>query len=241
MHDDADRAIVSPSTTTKLRRRVARRVVLLPMRVHLQAFLARAGIDRATGRSFGESSYYPPHEPDRPGVAGPFLGAPQTATVVEELIALGAEELVFFGIAGSLVPELRHGDLCLVDRAFADEGASPAYEPDKRDFAADIALAERLASHFAAAGTPSTRVAGWTTSALYRETVGRVAAHRDAGRQIVEMELSTLYCVAGYRGVPAAGLVVISDGLATGRWEPGFFAPRYRWGVSRAIRVLATW
>lgn len=238
MHDDPDRAIISPRSTTKLRRRVDRRVVLFPLRIHLEAFLARTGADRATGRSFGESTYYPARADGRPGVVGPFFGAPQTATVVEELVALGAEELVFFGIAGCLVQTLRLGDLCLVERAFADEGVSPAYYADEREFTADPALSNRLATH---CGADVSRVACWTTSALYRETVGRVSEHRDAGRHIVEMELSTLYCVARYRGVAAAGLVTISDRLPTGRWEPGFFSPRFRLGVTAAIKKLAAW
>ncbi len=241
MHDDADHAIVSPKTPTKLRRPVAKRVVLFPLRPHLQGFLARTGVNRRTRQAFGESGYYPPATPARPGALGPFLGAPFAAAMVDEAIALGAEQLVFFGIAGALTPTLSFGDVCLVETAFADESAGPAYFPGRREFSPDPDLLSRLDSHFSGQGLATRREAVWTTSALYRETPARVAEHRAAGRSLVEMEISALYAVARYHGVPAAAVVVVSDSLATSRWWPGYFLPRYRLNVSRAIRALAKW
>ena len=79
----------------------------------------------------------------------------------------------------------------------------------------------------------------WTTDALYRETEEKVQVHAAAGRSLVEMEISALYCVAAYREVAAAALVVVSDELFTGKWRPGFLWPRYRLAISRAIAALA--
>ena len=71
MHHDPDRAIVSPGTVTKLRRRVAGRVVLFPMSMHLEGYLARVGADRRSGLRFGTTFYYPPTAAGRPGAGRP--------------------------------------------------------------------------------------------------------------------------------------------------------------------------
>ncbi|NLH47363.1 MAG: nucleoside phosphorylase [Myxococcales bacterium] len=241
MPHDPQQPIVTPQAVTRLQRPVDERVLLFPLRIHLNAFLARTGRDRKLGRRFNEARYFPPPAAGRPGVFGPFMGSPLAAGHGEELIALGARELVFFGLGGSLHPDVRLGDVLLVDAAYSDEGTSRHYRPVQRMFAADAPLAERLAAHLARRGIELKRGAGWTTDALYRETRAKVDAHRAAGRQIVEMELSALYCVAEYHGVAAAGIVVVSDELFGDDWRHGLFRPRCRRSVAATIAALAEW
>jgi nucleoside phosphorylase len=241
MQPDSSPGIVSPKTTTKLRRSVAERVILFALRPHLDGFLARGGARRDGAQWFGGSSYYPPTAPGGPGAVGPIFGAPFAAAIVEELIALGARELVFCGIAGSLVPELAIADVCLATEAFADEAASPAYFPDDHLFTPDPALHTRLTACLTRGGTDTKPGSVWTTSALFRETAERVATHRAAGRTLVEMEISAIFSVAAYHRAAAAGVIVVSDELASGRWRPGMFRPRYRRAMSRVIHLLATW
>jgi len=226
---------------TRLRRPVTRRVLLFPLRPHLEAYLARTGADRRAYRNFGPTTLFPAPRPGLPDVIGTFLGAPFTATVAEEAIALGASELILFGIAGSLAPSPAIGETCLVETAFAEEGASPLYFPEQKLFAADPGLATRLETALAPQLPALRRVASWTTGAFYRETPAKVREHRAAGRQVVEMELSALYAVAAYRGAAAAGVVVVSDELTDNSWRPGFLRPRYRRGVAATIKALAEW
>jgi hypothetical protein len=238
---DPNQPIVTPQAVTLLHRRVDERVLLFPLRFHLNAFLARTGRDRKRGRRFNEARYVPSPETGRPGAFGPFMGAPLAAGFTEELIALGARELVFFGLGGSLHPEVRIGDVLLIDAAYSEEGASRHYEPDRRLFPADPQLAERLAAHLTRHGIELKRGSGWTTDGFYRETHAKVDEHRAAGRVIVEMELSALYCVAKYRGAAAAGMVVVSDELFGDGWRPGTFLPRCRRNVAATIAALAEW
>ena len=45
---------------------------------------------------------------------------------------------------------------------------------------------------------------------------------RKCGAQAVEMECSALFSVAQYRKVSIAGLLVVSDSVASKDWDPGF-------------------
>jgi len=57
------------------------------------------------------------------------LGAPACAGFYEELIALGAEEIIFCGGGGVLKPKVALGHLIVVDSAIRDEGFSYHYTP----------------------------------------------------------------------------------------------------------------
>lgn len=241
MRQDSDQPLITPQMITRLRRPVTERVLLLPLRPHLEAYLARTGADRRAYRNFGPTTLFPASRPGLPDVIGPFLGAPFAASVAEEAIALGAVELILFGIAGSLDPTPAIGATCLVEAAYADEGASPHYFPEQKLFHADVDLLARLESGLAAHPPAPQRAASWTTSAFYRETPAKVRDHRAAGRRLVEMELSALYAVAAYRDVAAAGVVVVSDELTDEAWRPGFYLPRYRRGLAATIKALAEW
>lgn len=239
--DQPEPAIIEPKTIRLIRRPVAKRVLLFPLREHLEAYLALTGAPRARRRKFGPTWYHPPVDSQRPGAVGPFLGASFTAAVVEELIALGARELVFFGIAGSLEKTLRIGDAALAEAAFVDEGASRQYRPDLESFSADGELLARLKSHLSARGHSLPEATVWTTDGLYRETPSKMEAFLARGCSLVEMEISTMYCVADYRGVAAAAVVVVSDELFSGLWRAGYQRPRYKRATGRVINALVDW
>jgi nucleoside phosphorylase len=237
---DEERAIIEPAHVCRYRRAVAERILLFPMPEHLHAYLASVGADHSRSRAFGAATYYPPASPERPGAVSPLVGAPVAAAVVEELIELGARELVFFGIAGGIADSFRLGDCAAAESAFADEGVSRHYSTNDT-FHPDPALLKKLEDHLRAHRLEPRPAAIWTTDAFYRETPSAVRRHAEAGRHLVEMEISALYCVAAYRRVAAAAIVVVSDELFTGRWRSGYLRPRYRLAVSRAIAALAKW
>ena len=237
---DEERGIIEPAHLCRYRRAVAERAILFPLAEHLNAYLASTGADRSRARGFGTTTYYPPPSPGRPGAVGPLVGAPQTAATVEELIELGARELLFFGIAGSIAEAFRIGNCAVADSAFADEGTSRHYAAAEV-FHPDATLLNRLENHIRARKVEPRRAAIWTTDAFYRETPSKVRRHAEAGRHLVEMEISAFYCVAAYRRVAAAALVVVSDELFTGRWRSGYLRPSYRLALSRAIAALSAW
>lgn len=150
------------------------------------------------------------------------LGAPSVAAQAEELIAMGAQRLVSVALSGGIQPDLGPGDVVVVDAAIRDEGTSHHYLPPGRDVAADPQLVAALAASLNAQA-PGVRVrtgTTWSTDAPYRETSDEVVAHQATGVLTVDMEMAALLAVAQYRGVAAAGVLVVGDSLAGGTWRP---------------------
>jgi uridine phosphorylase len=163
----------------------------------------------------------------RVGVIGRFgIGAPAAAVVVEELIALGAREIVTVGVAGSLRPDLLVGDVVVGDQAIRDEGVSHHYLPADHPALADPYLSDRLEYALAAARLRPCRGITWTIDAIYRETVAEARHFAEHGALCVEMEAAALFAVATVRQVPMAAVLCISDSLAGAEWDPHYDSER---------------
>ena len=63
-----------------------------------------------------------------------------------------------------------------------------------------------------------------------------VEQHTDA--LAVEMEISSLFTVARYRGVDLSALAVVSDELASFKWRPGFKMKEFKRGRQAACEVV---
>ena len=164
-------------------------------------------------------------------IAGPFIGAPYGVMLLESLIAKGARKIVVLGWCGAVTDQLAVGDIILPEKAIVDEGTSASYKvldskmpismPDRR-------LQGLLSDHLTARGIACHPAAIWTTDAIYRETENKVAYFRDLGAKAVEMEFSALFSVAEYRQVSIAGLLVVSDSVASRNWDPGFRKKQFK-------------
>ncbi len=164
-------------------------------------------------------------------LAGPYVGAPYGVMLLESLIARGADRIIVLGWCGALTPGLGMGDLILADSALVDEGTSRHYkvlDPDLPSAFPDKALSDQLAAHLSSTGLTVQRCPVWTTDAIYRETPGKVAWFRERGARAVEMECSALFAAAEFRKVSIAALLIVSDSLASGRWDPGFRSKRFK-------------
>jgi uridine phosphorylase len=155
-------------------------------------------------------------------LAGPLLGAPQAAIVLEKLIALGAQRLWVLGWCGSLQPDLRIGDLIIPTSALSEEGTSAHYPVDEGSRRTDPALNEHLKNALHRANLPFITGPVWTTDAIYRETRAKVVEYGSKGILAVEMEISALITVAAYRSVALAGVLAVSDELSSLEWRHGF-------------------
>ncbi|HET9111525.1 MAG TPA: nucleoside phosphorylase [Ktedonobacterales bacterium] len=162
------------------------------------------------------------------------IGAPAAVATLEELIALGARDIVVVGTGGSLQPALPIGSFVLPTGAIREDGASFHYAPAGSELAPDETLAQALAEAVVAQGGAVTFGPVWTTDAPYRETRSKVAAYGAMGALAVEMEASALFALARFRGVRLALLLAISDELFH-EWRPGFHS-----GELRAAKKLMT-
>ncbi len=172
-------------------------------------------------------------------LAGPVMGAPYAVALAEALFAWGAQSLLFLGWCGAIAPALAPGDTVLPTKAWIEEGTSPLYGADPRQpTRPDPLLSESLARGLGRQGMAYHAGPIWTTDAIYRETVEKVRRYQALGVLAVEMELSALFSVAGFRNRPAAGLLVVSDLLSQLVWQPGFKDPSFQTGRCQAVQVI---
>ncbi len=183
--------------------------------------------------------YYPKKNTCGPSLAGPVVGAPYAAMMLESLIAWGSRQVVFFGWCGSIDPHVRVGDIIIPDEAIIDEGTSRHYlGEDIRSVKPAADLTRTLRKAFTERGIDTHKGPVWTTDAVYRETKTKVRHHQKAGVLGVEMELSALFSVGRFRSVDVAGVLVVSDELSTMAWQPGFKSPEFQTGRTAALEGI---
>jgi len=151
--------------------------------------------------------------------------------LLESLVAKGAGQILILGWCGALNKDLATGDLIIPDLAICDEGTSRHYSVLDDDLPVtrpDEGLSGQLGSLLKERGETAHRLPIWTTDAIYRETREKVDWYRDKGAAAVEMECSALFAAAAFRSVPVTALLVVSDSLASGDWDPGFKQKRFK-------------
>lgn len=134
------------------------------------------------------------------------MGGPSAAIVIEELIDLGAQELIRIGTCGALVEGLELGELVSAREVIPADGASAA-----------LGATEPLLPDRGLAGALDARGAGVVSTDLFYDTrEGVMDEWAAAGAEVVEMEAATLLAIADRRGVAAAVLLAVSDQLDRG-------------------------
>jgi len=183
--------------------------------------------------------YYPKKNQRSPALAGPMVGSPYAAMVLESLIAWGCRNILFFGWCGSLDPSVRAGDIIIPTRAVIDEGTSRHYlKDDVESVRPAVQLVKALKKKFGASRINTHKGPIWTTDGVYRETKAKVLHYQKQGVLGVEMELSALLSVGIFRKVNVAGLLVVSDELSTLTWQPGFKTSEFQKGRKAALEAM---
>lgn len=183
--------------------------------------------------------YYDRRHPAGISVTGPFVGAPYAVMLLETLIARGARKIIFLGWCGAVSEKIRIGDIILPISAIIDEGTSGHYgAPNNRSSRASSCLASMIRKVLVDGQVDFEAGEIWTTDAVYRETRQQVEAYRQKGVLAVEMELSALFSVAGFRNVELAGILVVSDELSALKWRPGFKNERFVQARQTACRMV---
>ncbi len=155
-------------------------------------------------------------------VAGPALGAPAAALVLEKLIVLGARRIFFLGWCGAVCSTLRIGDILVPHATVSGEGTS-AYYTDSKKPAPSRALVSMVERMLDGIGLSSRNGTVWSTDAPYRESKKHLQQlHRSEQVVAVDMEFSALCSVASFRRVDFGGALIVSDELWRTNWRPGF-------------------
>lgn len=181
-----------------------------------------------THRLYLSRIYFNEEDPFGPTLAGPVMGAPYAAMLLEVLLAWGARKAIFFGWCGSIHAEVQSGDIVVPEGALIDEGTSAHYghsgfgpvraDTDLRSELHKVLRDRKLSFHEGLV---------WTTDAIFRETPSKIETFKQRGAITVEMEFSALLSVSGHHSIPLAGLMTVSDELFTYQWRPGFRQNRF--------------
>ena len=143
------------------------------------------------------------------------MGTPSLSIVVEELLRLGAKQLVRVGTCGGIAQGLRTGDLVLAVAAAPADGATRTYlHGEAYAPSADFTLLHAL-YHAAADAGATVRIGPVATvDVFYNPDADYVPRWRDRGVLAFEMETSALYYLAARAGIQAACLLTVSDVLS---------------------------
>jgi nucleoside phosphorylase len=165
--------------------------------------------------------------------------APYAAAHLDVLMSVGARSVLYLNGAGSVRADVPVGSVVLPTDLVREEGTSFHYAP------ADVVLrtSDRLRRQLTATaehlGVPIIQGAHWTTDAIYRETVGKVARLAAAGVVSLDMELSALAGVAHFHGGDLAAVHVVTDVVAKPHTWTGTESAAFHAGVHAAARLAS--
>lgn len=145
------------------------------------------------------------------------LGGPGAAGDLEELLALGAQKVLFFGSAGALDSTMTAGHVIVPTAAYRDEGTSYHYMPSS-DFI-EVPTAAKLADILKQLDVPYHTAKTWTTDAFYRETRNNLEQRKADGCAVVEQECASVMAVGQFRRKEIYQFLYAADCLAGTSWD----------------------
>jgi DeoD family purine-nucleoside phosphorylase len=140
------------------------------------------------------------------------MGCPSAAIVTEELIQLGAKNLLRVGTCGGYSRELRLGDLIVATSAATQDGTVSSITRGV-PYAPAASFDVVHAAHHAAGSAGRRTFVGQVVSSdlFYDPTEDPATLWGDLGVLAVEMEAAAIFTVAAMRGVRAGCLLTVSD------------------------------
>ncbi len=151
------------------------------------------------------------------GFFNTVMGGAGSAALLEELIALGAEKLLYFGSCGALHREIAEGRLLVPTAAYRDEGVSYHYAEasDYLEIKTASALMQILDDMHISYNATKT----WTTDAFYRETSRNLENRKAEGCGVVEMECASIMSVGQFRNKKVYQFLYAADCLSDSEWD----------------------
>ncbi len=155
----------------------------------------------------------------RIAVAHPGVGAPLSAAILEELIALGCRKIIACGGAGGLDGQLAMGHVVVPTSAIRDEGTSYHYLPPSREVRANPTAIAAIEATLQAQNIAYKTGKTWTTDGIYRETKAKIARRSAEGCLTVEMEAAAFFAVAQFREVIFGQILYSGDDVSGEEWD----------------------
>jgi len=114
-------------------------------------------------------------------LVGPIFGGPACAAVLEELSALGVEQVIGYGYSGALDSAIPLLSIMVADSGFCSDGTLKEYTGSDEVFA-DPEMMERLLDLIQRRGIKPETGKVWTTDAIFREFPSRCACWKEGSR-----------------------------------------------------------
>ena len=143
------------------------------------------------------------------------MGTPSFSIVAEELLRLGAKQLIRVGTCGGIGPGIRTGDMVIAVSACPADGATRTYlHGDPYAPTADWALTHALFHAAREAGISPHVGTVASVDVFYNTDPDYAAKWRARGVLAFEMEASALFLLAARENVQAACVLTVSDVLS---------------------------
>lgn len=188
-----------------------------------QAAITKTAASPLNWYPYHDRMYQGTSEGKEVGIVHAMVGAPAAVMNLEELVAYGAKRIFEVGLSGAIDNRLRPGDIVVLEGGLSDEGTSSHYYRSSTRFPSSSALTKKIDASLKELKLDNLRGDAWTVDAPYRETAEKVSEFRRKGARVVNMESAAIFAVAGYRGVDAASVQIVSDVVSEEEdWEPAF-------------------
>jgi DeoD family purine-nucleoside phosphorylase len=143
------------------------------------------------------------------------MGTPSFSIVAEELLRLGARQLIRVGTCGGIASGIRTGDLVIAVSACPVDGATRTYlHGDPYAPTADFALTHALYHAAQEAGIQVHVGPVASVDVFYNPDPDYTTKWRDRGVLAFEMEASALFYLAARAEIQAACMLTVSDVLS---------------------------
>lgn len=140
------------------------------------------------------------------------IGATIASTIMNEVkVVTGSHKFIYFGSCGVLNETQCRGKIIVPTSCYRDEGISYHYAPANNFI--DIRNADKTYQILLDNHIPVTKGKGWTTDAIYMETVNKVNERKKSGVIAVDMEVSGVEAVARYLNIDNYHLLFSADSL----------------------------
>lgn len=148
------------------------------------------------------------------------LGAPACVSFFEEIIGLGAQQIILVGNCGVLDRSIGDCGIIIPVYALRDEGTSYHYAPEADIIEVNKKYRDVFKNILNRINCPYTEGITWTTDAFFRETHKKMERRKNAGAICVEMECSAMQALCDFRGVEFFQILYAGDSLDQTQWDP---------------------
>jgi uridine phosphorylase len=157
---------------------------------------------------------------EKVSVTSTGIGCPSTAIAIEELIAIGADTFIRVGTSGGIQPNIKTGEVAIVNAAIRDEGTTLHYMPVEFPAVANLDVVLALREGAKRINMPYHVGISQSKDSFYGEIqpgrmpvssrlLDRWKAWEDGGAICSEMEASTIFVLSSIYRKRAGGVMLM--------------------------------